>query len=200
MAVIETYTCLKLTCVDLGLEAAVDLVREQLKRPVWGKRWFQEWRAPLELGAIYGEKPPPLRTPRKVAVFSPGSSTDKAVLFSNLQDGWHTLASCVSGRSSKKVCCFALSGDVVSPRRYFEVWENGIVRRHVSVLKDDRWVFWETGDPLACEDLSQYKKRRIPARVSWEYVVRVARALGYEIDQGGFWSPVADAVYFEERC
>ena len=151
---------------------------------------------------IYTRSPlPGGRHPAKVMLFAPRIAPQTSVLFANYEDGWPTLAVCTSMRIPEPVYRFALSTDDDEwPKNLFEILDGGVTRRHVSILKDvDRWVFWQKGEPIAEEDVEEYRNRRIRHRLTREYLVSLATRLHFPIADDGFWESDSEAVYFEEQ-
>lgn len=64
-----------------------------------------------------------------------------------------------------------------------QLTEGGKERRFVRAFRDDtRWDFYEKGEPLPFENISNYKKRRIRDRFTPEMVFEYCLALGWNIE------------------
>ena len=60
--------------------------------------------------------------------------------------------------------------------------EGGKLLRHVSLLKEDKWVFYEKGTPLPYEDTSTYKNRLLRTRLKNEQLVSLATGFGVTLE------------------
>jgi len=200
VTVLESYSHIGFTCVTRPLADVTAAVRRTLRRPEL-RRPFVRKTGKVDLARIYSSAPPPGSLhPKHVLAFSPTTSPDSTVVFANRADGWQTLSVAISKLIPDHVYCFALSNGDEWPLYRFEVLDSGDTLRHVSVIKDvDRWKFWQTGEPLAEEDVAVYKKRRIKDRLTREYLVSLAERLGFPIGDDRFWQSDSEAVYFEEQ-
>lgn len=201
MTVLQSYSHIAFTCMVRSLEQTRLEVRNQLLRPDRITP-VVETEGEVDLGEIYLEAPlPGGRHPAKALFFAPRIAPQVTVMFANYADGWQTLSACISKRIPEPIYRFALSADEHDwPMYLFEIWEGGVQRRHVSVIKDvDRWKFWQTGEPLPEEDVAVYKKRRIRDRLTRQYLVSLAERLGFPVGDDRFWQSDSKAVYFEEQ-
>jgi len=201
VTLLETYSHIGFTSVPTRLEHVVRTVRDVLSSPP--AMHVNETEAPLSLPEIYSDRPlPGGRHPSKVMLFAPRVAPESTVVFANGEDGWQTLSVCLSkALPITRVYRFAMSTDKDEwPLFRFEVWQAGVQKRHVSVIKDvDRWKFWQTGEPLREEDVAAYRTRRVRDRLTREYLVLLAERLGFPVGDDRFWQSDSKAVYFEEQ-
>jgi len=80
----------------------------------------------------------------------------------------------------------------------FEDISHGDIKleRFVRIMWDDRWDFWEEGDPLPVENLENYKKRRKRDRLTGEDVFDMAVYCGVPLDNPEFYEPADGLMYF----
>jgi hypothetical protein len=158
---------------------------------------------PVDLQAIYTDEPQPGgRRAKKVMFFSPRAAPRSTVMFANGEDGWLTLANCLSNRLPQ---CNVYIFKISSPRCEWPAYKFKLIRgteivRVISALKDvSRWEFWQEGEPLPEEDATEYTKRRVKDQLSREYLVSLAERLGFPVQDDEFWRSDSEAVYFEEQ-
>jgi hypothetical protein len=165
--VVQSYKYLVFSCILEQREDVETAMRQVLEENDMLPRFTMN-RAPLDLGSVYRDEPPPGGAHRKVAVlFSPKNAKNLTVFVSNLQDGWHTMINCISKKLS--CTCIRVTTTVDTypyPVNSFEYVENGISRRSVSALKDDDgWKFCQAGEPLESENVQHYRRRSIADRL-----------------------------------
>lgn len=158
-----------------------------------------EWR--LEQGffclgnAFFLEPPPGSAHKRKLMILK-----DEELLFfsANLFDGWNSLAFRITRRTACRAFVFSLcNDDLIAPARSFFLIDNGKVLRSVSVLKEDKWVFFDQGDVIKGEEEERYNERLIRKRLTNEKILRIAAANG--IDLIRLLTRSYEGAFLEER-
>ncbi len=199
MTVLDGYTHIVITCFTDELSVVRAAVRQQLAK--WNYLGLES-EADIDLTRIYAVSPRPGGAhPLKMMLFCPKSHPGSTVMFTNYQDGWHSLAVCVSKLVTGRVFHFGLGSERDEwPGYVFERLAKRKEVRHVSLIKDvDRWKFWQEGEPLPEEVTAVYRKRRVRDRLTREYLVSLAERLGFPVGDDRFWESEAKAMYFEQQ-
>jgi len=196
---LSDYSHICFTVFRSGLAEVADAVRRTLDGPEMTVP-FAETTGRLDVSRIYvGAPQAGSRHRRRVVLYAPAAVHDSTVMFTNLADGWHTLAIRVSLLVDGLAYSFAVSNGDEWPLYRLEVLESGRLVRHVAASRDvDRWEFWQDGEPLPQENVACYERARIKDRVTRTYLVELAAQLGFPIASQYFWESRTEAVYFEE--
>ena len=107
------------------------------------------------------------------AIFYP-IKNDCTIMFPNLQDGWLTLYKNIAKGLNSKSCYMMIMDDkkFAYPANFFRHYENGL-ERVVYTLKENKWVFYEQGEPLPFENTDYYvariKRERLNKPIMSEY-------------------------------
>ena len=143
----------------------------------------------LDLQYAYG--PSPMR-----ATFFP-ITENTTIMFPNVQDGWFTLFSSITKRRNAKSCYMKIMdlNKIVDASNYFIYCENS-QERIVYTLKEDRWVFWEQGTPLAFENTAYYTAKQRKNRLSKEIMLEYCENL--EISKSGIITLNTDEAFSYE--
>lgn len=132
------------------------------------------------------------------ALWEPLNGIGTTAFMCRLQDGWDSLAHCVSkSLGCKCVRIFASKDLRDSSANMFFVIENGKMSRCVYVLKDGGWKFYQEGSPLSFEDTSKYSLQK-KERLTFDMVISYLRALGWLVDQTDFWKSNGPGFLFRE--
>lgn len=122
-------------------------------------------------------------------LWQPLTNPDRCVLMGHQRDGWLTLTNLLALRM--KVPVFRLRATSEESSRYvcsFEYWSGGLNTRSVLALNDEPWVFRQSGEPLAQEDVGRYKSKRIRDRVTPQCIASLATRLGWPVMEAAFWN------------
>ena len=60
---------------------------------------------------------------------------------------------------------------------------------------DDRWDFYEEGEPMPFEQTERYTERLRRKRLTNDMVLDYAKALGWDLRDPAFWTSDQDAWY-----
>ena len=120
----------------------------------------------------------------KLALFSTRKGQQSSALVVNLEDGYRSLAIGLATRlKCLQIQLLSTAIDAYYPRHSFEMWQDGESRRIVRSLKDDnKWEFFERGDPQSFERIELYKEKLIKSRVTRPLLTEYARTLGWSFD------------------
>ena len=70
----------------------------------------------------------------------------------------------------------------------FNEWSVQLIR------KIDKWNFYQNGHPLPFENLSNYKKKNVAARLNNSIIEKYTRALGFDYKTNRFWLSDGDPI------
>ena len=114
---------------------------------------------------------------------------DCTIMFPNLQDGWFSLYKNIAKGLNSKSCYMTIMDDekFAYPANSFRYYENGL-ERVVYTLKEDKWVFYEQGEPLSFENKDYYnariKKKRLNKAIMLEYCESLGISKNETLDIG----------------
>lgn len=137
----------------------------------------------------------------KFILFEPLTNPDVTVFFPNFPDGWFTLV--LNYPALFKKNAFQVGFTVDKTRKYpayffhYFFSKNGQnMDRTVHAIKEDKWVFFEGGTPLAIEDISNYTKRKITDRINNEIIIDYLQKAGYDLTNEVFFTSRKNAILF----
>ena len=131
-------------------------------------------------------------------IWEPTTNPGYSVGITNLQDGFYTLFNIATIElNCRAVLLGASDSSVTWPIYSFYILEDGRQRRVVQSLRDsnNRWEFYESGEPLPFEEVDAYKERLKRKRLSRERIIRYAEAMGFPIAENHFWDSDKKAFY-----
>lgn len=117
-------------------------------------------------------------------------------LSSNQSDGMDGLGYVIHNMlKCKYIACFISSEKSCSKNMFLHIDSDG-KERVVLALKEDRWTFFQDGDPLLFEDLSLYEKKRKKDRINMDVILKYIKEIG--IDFQTFDTSVSKCSTFEQ--
>jgi hypothetical protein len=143
------------------------------------------------------------KIPLSAIVYMPRAHEENCVFISNNSDGWTTLVHRMCKDMSADCLRVSTSRDDADyPFNLLHFYRQGQEVRLVRVMKDgDRWEFFEKGDPLPFEKISNYKKRKIRDRLNRESLLTAVESAGINLRDPNFWQTNFDAIRIDElRC
>jgi len=150
---------------------------------------------------IHLEEPIPYNHPiTKVVLWQPPDSPG-TVLYGNQYDGFHSLGSVLNDDYHLEMTRIAISMDIDAPDSdsyLFCKFEHNFSdgrERYVRVMWDDRWDFYEKGEPMPFEQTENYTQRIRRKRLTNEMVLDYAKALGWDLRDPSFWTSKKEAWY-----
>ena len=109
--------------------------------------------------------------------------SDKVFFASDSMDGMQP--TCLNVREkihcSLLICTFSNDGEQ-EPKYGIRYIKSDGGERVVQAMKEDRWTFSESGEPLSIEDLSLYKNRYVRKRINNEIIVMYLKRMGIMLD------------------
>ena len=133
----------------------------------------------------------------KAAFFKP-KLADIIVQYSNYEDGLNSLSCHISDNLNAPFYQFSFSNpDHLDKKFSLQRYANGEISRVVYTMQDPKWKFHEQGEILSLEDITNYEKKRIPARLNKEIIIEYCARLGFEITNNNFWESAEPALFYE---
>jgi hypothetical protein len=132
------------------------------------------------------------------AVFFKPKLADVIVQYSNYEDGLITLSCHISDNLNEPFYQFSFSNsDHLDKKFSLERYVNGEILRVVYAMQDPKWVFYEQGEILSFEDVTNYEKKRKPNRLNKEIIIDYCSQLGFDIKNDNFWESSEPALFYE---
>jgi hypothetical protein len=164
---INEYDKFGLCCIDLPISKIIDII----------KSYEETNRIKMDYGFH------PEQMCNKVIT---GSNNFEAVFYSSelveytlLVGYWTTLCNFICNKTKAKNYWFFFEFN----RSVFEYFENGISQRVIqSIVGDEeKWEFFQKGEPLFFENTDNYKKHKISNRINKAIIVNYIQNLGIPI-------------------
>jgi hypothetical protein len=73
-----------------------------------------------------------------------------------------------------------------------------IKERTVHAIKEDRWVFFSSDNPLAIEDTDNYSKRKIKDRINNQIIIGYLKKAGYDLTDDNFFKSNRNTILFSD--
>lgn len=125
------------------------------------------------------------------AIFWQPINKDYTMMLSNLIDGWQTLGYILNKVKGIQMLDLSLMDDYVQ----FNFNDDRFIR----VMWDDRWDFYEFGQPLPFENTQQYKARLKKDRLTPEMVEEYANYFGVDLRDPNMYITDKEAIYFTKN-
>ncbi|MCS2774107.1 hypothetical protein NXW80_06765 [Bacteroides fragilis] len=191
--VIEQLSYFTFSCIQCSLENIVKTLSSDFLENGKRKLSFKPFMfdlydiCPLK-GGVHFEK---------AYFFMPPTNRNVCVMYSNLSDGWNTLARWLSSKIQCDCYNFQITNiDSPDSMNSFQFIQNGINVRTVYAMKDPKWIFYENGIIQWFESESYYKRKFIKNRLNKDILLSYCAKLGFTITDDKFWES-KDAVLFE---
>ncbi|EFN8788075.1 hypothetical protein DCA27_22640, partial [Escherichia coli] len=76
--------------------------------------------------------------------------------------------------------------------------ESGKTIRLIRVIKENKWIFYEVGEPLWFEEKENYSKRRIADRITYDLLLSYSRKNGIDFDSPAFFKTEKESLWLNE--
>ena len=106
---------------------------------------------------------------------------DKTFFISNYEDGLFNLCRLMQTHIECCLTMCALSSEIEYPMFRFYFSNPHFKERIVQVYKEDKWVFYEEGTPLAIENTNYYKRRFIKGRLNNSIIKEYLLKMGVDL-------------------
>ena len=160
---------------------------------------LKNYRAPVDIHLeeiIPGGAPPVWNS----VLWQP-KNTKGTVLFGNVQDGFTTTAWILNHKYKFEMTRIAVDFDIENDEpeygmfhSFHHFYADGR-ERLVRAMWDDRWDFYEEGEPMPFEQTERYTERLRRKRLTNDMVLDYAKALGWDLRDPAFWTSDQDAWY-----
>jgi hypothetical protein len=189
------FSKLSLTCINQELYSLVDKLKVILNDK---SSWLTEEKLvyPQDILSISLQKGLPLKT--QIIVWKPLLNPETSIFFTNLIDGWNTLIHILSEKFEMEVFQIQYFDDKEDYMCSF-FYKKGKKERVVRVMYDGKLTFFTKGEPLFCEKLDFYHKRRIKDRFNLSLLLEYMQCFGWNIDSEKFWQANNSGFYFEKN-
>lgn len=159
---------------------------------------LEDYQAPIE---IHFEEVIVEPIPIKNFILWQPSNAKGCVLFGNQGDGFYTISNILNQTYKFELTRIALDFDIENDEPEYGMYHNfhhfyaDGRERMVRVMWDDRWDFYEEGEPMPFEQTERYAERLKRKRLTNEMVLDYAKALGWDLRDPAFWTSERDAWY-----
>jgi hypothetical protein len=125
----------------------------------------------------------------KSVFFNSIQKPDSIIFHSNINDGYYTLMNVISYNFNIPIYSFSLyKEDSKFSEGYSMFYREGKKKeRVVMLLKEDKWVFYQRGEPLFFENTELYSKPRLKQRLSNEILIEYINKLGFSFNNEYFF-------------
>ncbi|MED0060807.1 hypothetical protein RCU70_05960 [Escherichia marmotae] len=135
--------------------------------------------------------------PSEGVFYYPCIDDSKLIFLSNLSDGWDSLLYCLSKKNKSSYLLFRLlMGEY--PLMEMSFIESGKTIRLIRVIKENKWIFYEVGEPLWFEEKENYSKRRIADRITYDLLLSYSRKNGIDFDSPAFFKTEKESLWLNE--
>ena len=127
------------------------------------------------------------------------------VMFGDLLDGFDSIAWKLNHEYKFEMTRIAVDFDIENDEpeygmfhKFHHYYADGR-ERLVRVMWDDRWDFYEEGEPMPFEQTERYTERLRRKRLTNDMVLDYAKALGWDLRDPAFWTSDQDAWYLSVK-
>ncbi len=108
---------------------------------------------------------------------------NKVFFISNYEDGLSTLCNVIHRNVKGNLIELSLSNETINRTPYYHFYYSSSLfeERSIMVYKDDRWIFYEMGNPLIIETLDYYKRRFIKNRLNTAIIEEYLLKMGIDL-------------------
>ncbi len=175
-------------------------IREYFSEPVRSQKYLLS-EGTLDLERVRVGRPQSGgRFPISAAVYSPCGYPNNCIFIANSSDGWFTFVNIISRRM--RLNCLSFSTSIegsIYPLNSIRYYRDGEEIRMVRTIKDgDKWEFFQRGEPLPFESVSNYNKRRIADRLNRTSLADAVELAGFNLRSAACWHSDVNALYIDE--
>lgn len=140
----------------------------------------------------------------KFILFEPSTNPGVTVFFPNFSDGWYTAVYNYTRLNNKSAfqVGFTVENTMEYPAFFFKFFythKGQIKERTVYAIKEDKWVFFAEGNPLAIEDIENYSKKKIKDRINNEIIIGYLKKAGYNLTDNNFFKSNKSTIFFSNQ-
>jgi len=127
--------------------------------------------------------------------YNPSCCPEKTMMISNSRDGWIQLCRIIAKNFRCRFYRFAIDEEFGNS---FES-RDGVSTRVVYALKEDRWIFYETGEMLSIENKEYYKKRNKKDRINKKILIEYCTELNLDVFNDSFWCSEDEGLLYVRK-
>ena len=143
----------------------------------------------------------PYEIPIRYLILWHPTNTKGVALFGNQFDGFYSMTYLLNHHYNFELTRIAVDFEIENNEPEYGMFHNfhhfyaDGRERMVRVMWDDRWDFYEEGEPMPFEQTERYAERLKRKRLTNEMVLDYAKALGWDLRDPAFWTSERDAWY-----
>jgi hypothetical protein len=202
MKIIDAYSYFPFSIVFIPVEEFYVAVRKVFEDKDLLGKYEMSWKK-VNIGSLYQKQPFSSGRVKKRAIALEPCLNEKMTFFvANIQDGWHTLIYSVCKHFKLRCFELSISNDTIDyPSNKIVCYDNGVNIRSIRAIMadDNKWEFYQKGDPLAFENLENYKKRRIKDRLNRAIIIQYLARLNIDLNSNDFWISEKPTLLIEEK-
>jgi hypothetical protein len=198
MTPLKEFEVIPINCIWTEPDNLVRLLKQMEDQDE--DRYWQHYRQQLALKSVYFPAPPigGSHLP-KFSVWQPGNMSFGSVFVPNYRDEMIQLMRHLNRRFHIRYFSAHLSRDHKKEGICrFEHADEAEAQRVVHVILDRAWEFHEQGEVLPFENKSYYQRCRIAERLTPTIVIEYLKALGWNLEDEGFWKSKGEAWVSEK--
>ena len=169
----------------------------------WNYSVLENYLAPVEIH-LETDIPIGVHPIDHIVLWQP-MNTNGTVLFGNEQDGFDSMTWLLNRINKFEMTRIALDLDIENDEPEYGMYHSfqhmyaDGTERMVRVMWDDRWDFYEEGEPMPFEQIERYSQRLRRKRLTNDMVLDYAKALGWNLRDPAFWTSDRDAWYISVK-
>ena len=170
----------------------------------WNQTVLENYLAPVDIH-LEMVIPDGGRQIQNIVLWKP-ANVNGTVLFGTERDGFHSMTWVLNNTYKFELTRIALDFDIENGEpeygmhhNFHHLYADGR-ERLVRVMWDDRWDFYEKGEPMPFEQTERYTERLRRKRLTNDMVLDYAKALGWDLRDPAFWTSERDAWYISVKC
>lgn len=177
--------------VDSNFKEIENIIQNRLNwpsNPLKSQRVIEEINLVIQKGGAL---------PSEGVFYYPCVNDRKLIFVSNLSDGWDSLLYCLARESKSSYLLFRLlQGDY--PLLEMSFVDSGKTIRLIRVMKENKWMFYDVGNPLWFEEEDNYSRRRITDRVTYELLLSYSIKNGVDFHSPDFFKTKKESLWLNE--
>lgn len=187
----------KFTLINGNIEDVHAAILKIIKH--WNQTVLENYLAPVDIH-LEMVIPDGGRQIQNIVLWKP-ANVNGTVLFGTERDGFHSMTWVLNNTYKFELTRIALDLDIENDEpeygmhHYFHHLYADGRERLVRVMWDDRWDFYEEGEPMSFEQTERYTERLRRKRLTNDMVLDYAKALGWDLREPSFWTSKRDAWY-----
>lgn len=197
---INNYSFITFSIINSTLKEIKDLILEKYSAQIREGKYNIEYNDVENIRDFYTDMPlKGSRHLKKVAFYQSILSNKHLIMFSNMEDGWITLANYITSLIKCEHTTFFIT---LKPNVYNQ---NMFINKTLdnerivySMIDSDKWTFYEQGNSVYFEEITNYQKRIIKKRLNSEILIQYCKRIGFNIEDDDFFKSQGSAFFLKE--